>query len=161
MSRFVVVIAFTVGCTMVLSGTASAGGAPTGATSPAAAARGVIANEISGSWAEACSYFMPSFYEPCMQAAAKLDAKHFRFRGSLTLRQTVQKGSRALVAVTGRICPSTGQGCQDNANPSLGMPGPKRSFAAAFAAAIKSSSNSFSPVPCIEIVSRWYVDATQ
>ena len=155
------IIALAIGCVLASPSTAMAAASPGGASSPAAAARGVVRSELSGHWTAACHYFMPRFYKKCGQAAAALGAEHFRLDGSVTLRQTVRQGQRALVAVTGRICPSSGQGgCQRNANAGLGMPGPSRSFAAAFAAAVNPNSTSFSPIPCIETDSRWYVDAT-
>ncbi len=155
------IVALAIACVLAPPSAAVAATTPGGASSPAAAARGVVSTELSGHWTAACQYFMPHFQKTCRQAAATLSGEHFRLHGSVTLRQTVRKGPRALVAVTGRICPPSGQGaCQRNGDPRLGMPGPKRSFAAAFAAAVKANSTSFSPIPCIETDRRWYVDAT-
>jgi uncharacterized protein YjeT (DUF2065 family) len=159
--RRVGIVVLAIGCVLATPSIAVAAVTPRGASSPTAAAGGVVRSELSGDWTAACQYFMPRFYKACRQAAATLGAEHFRLHGSVTLRQTVRNGPRALVAVTGRICPPSGQGtCQRNGDPRLGLPGPKRSFAAAFAAAVSPNSNSFSPIPCIETESHWYVDAT-
>ena len=60
-----------------------------GALSPAAAARGVVDNELAGDWPASCPYFRPNFYAICLQASSKLDAEHFRLHGSVAVRGTV------------------------------------------------------------------------
>jgi hypothetical protein len=131
-----------------------------GALSPAAAARGVVDNELAGDWPASCPYFRPNFYAICLQASSKLDAEHFRLHGSVAVRGTVTQNTRALVEITGHICPPPSAGpCQSSEKPKLGMPGPTRSFAAAYSAAANPNSNAFSPIPCVQVAGRWYVDA--
>lgn len=152
---------WVIGSLLAAPSAAAAATHATGAPSPAVAARVVVTDELAGHWTAACSYFMPNFYRTCQQATAKLDARHFRLHGSVVLHQTVRKDAKALVAVTGHVCPPSGEGaCQGSNDPAVGMPGPNRSFAAAFAAAANPNSNSFSPIPCIETGGRWYVDAS-
>ena len=89
-----------------------------------------------------------------------LDAEHFRLHGSVAVRGTVTQNTRALVEITGHICPPPSAGpCQSSEKPKLGMPGPTRSFAAAYSAAANPNSNAFSPIPCVQVAGRWYVDA--
>ena len=134
--------------------------AKVGALSPAAAARGVVDNELAGDWPASCPYFRPNFYAICLQASSKLDAEHFRLHGSVAVRGTVTQNTRALVEITGHICPPPSAGpCQSSEKPKLGMPGPTRSFAAAYSAAANPNSNAFSPIPCVQVAGRWYVDA--
>jgi hypothetical protein len=120
----------------------------------------VVDNELAGDWPASCPYFRPNFYAICLQASSKLDAEHFRLHGSVAVRGTVTQNTRALVEITGHICPPPSAGpCQSSEKPKLGMPGPTRSFAAAYSAAANPNSNAFSPIPCVQVAGRWYVDA--
>ena len=68
-------------------------------------------------------------------------------------------GSEALVAVTGTMCSKT-TGCVTNSVPSTGMPGAQLSFSQAYGQVLSGTTNSLSPVPCIEENGLWYINAS-
>ena len=59
--------------------------------------------------------------------------------------------------VTGRICVN-GNGCFSNADPSAGMPTPSETFKQAYDSALNAGG--LSPVPCIRVNGKWYVNST-
>ena len=82
----------------------STAASPPGANSPAAAVKASTDDELAGQWAKRCDYTPPGGYSTCLNDAERLMAGHVRALGSATVRQTVTKGNKALVAVTGRVC---------------------------------------------------------
>lgn len=70
----------------------------------------------------------------------------------------VISGKRALVKVTGHVCLSGKSDCQSNSDPEAGMPSGSESFTQAYDKAV--AGNAFSPLPCIKVKGRWYVNGS-
>jgi hypothetical protein len=149
-----------VGC----SGTATSGSGPSSPTAggtasivpghatPADAVEGVIQAELSGNLPQACSYIVPSKRTVCLNS---LNGQTTAPAGQVSVVNVVTSGNQALVAVTGHDCVN-GTQCQSNTDPTVGMPNGSVTFAQAYNEAV--TTGSFSPVPCIEINGKWYVN---
>lgn len=134
------------------SATATPGGAATvapGHDTPEEAADGLIQAELAGNLRLACSYAVPAQQANCRGLQISLPTGHVSVAGALT------SGDRALVEITGHICMS-GNGCQTSTNPSLGLPTGSQTFTQAYNKAL--TSGGFSPVPCLEVSGKWYVN---
>ena len=116
---------------------------------PEQAADGLVQAELAGNLHLACSYAVPSQQASCDSLQISLPKGHVLVVGALT------SGARALVEITGHICMS-GNGCQTSTNPSLGMPTGSQTFMQAYNKAL--TSGEFSPVPCLKVNGKWYVN---
>ena len=125
-----------------------------GYDTPEDAVAGLIQAELSGNWAQACSYLVPSSQSACNQQAPQLSA----FTGNATVDGGIVSGSEALVEVTGSMCGST-MGCNSNSDPSAGMPNDQQTFTEAYDQAVNNNNGGLSPVPCIQENGMWYVNA--
>ncbi len=129
-----------------------AGTSVTGHDTPQAAVSGFSAAELAGNWAQVCTFWTPS-----QQAACQSTKLAHVPTGKITVGNAVVSGNLALVGVTGKVCLSKTQ-CQGNTNPSAGMPTGSVSFQQAYSADL--SGNAFSPVPCIKVDGKWYLNTT-
>jgi len=134
-------------------GQASRSASP-GHNTPQQAAAGVIHAELSGHWSQVCNYLSPSQRSSCV--SLKL-ASSSTMKGEINVVGAVISGDLALVKVTGRIC-ITRNGCFSNADPSAGMPTLSETFKQAYDHALNAGG--LSPVPCIKINGKWYVNST-
>ncbi len=112
---------------------------------------GIIQAELAGHWSQACSYIAPAARATCN--GVKLTTKP---TGKATVDGVVVSGRLALVKVTGKICLSGNTECQSNANPEEGLPTGSETFKQAYDKGL--SDNAFSPVPCIKVNGKWYVN---
>ena len=120
-----------------------------GHDTPEQAADGLIQAEQAGNQRLLCSYAVPSQQANCRSLQIFVLKGHISVVGALT------SGDRALVEITGHTC-WAGNGCQDSTDPSLGMPGGSLTFTQAYNKAL--TSNEFSPVPCLKVNGKWYVN---
>ena len=130
-----------------------------GASSPAEAVKGFVQSAVAGKWSAFCDYWVPASHASCVKETDAFAARHARFTGTVAVHRTVTDGTKALVAVTGRVCPPGG-GCQKGNDANSGMPHGSFSFADAWAAVTSGNGSQFSPVPCVEVGDRWYADAS-
>ena len=161
-----VLVAGLAGCSAAASsstGTASAAGRATssgsaasaaavvasGHDTPEQAADGLIQAEQAGNQRLLCSYAVSSQQANCRSLQTFVAKGHISVVGALTA------GDRALVEITGHTC-WAGNGCQDSTNPSLGMPTGSLTFTQAYNKAL--TSDEFSPVPCLKVNGKWYVN---
>jgi hypothetical protein len=135
------------------AGQASRSASP-GHNTPQQAAAGVIHAELSGHWSQVCNYLSPSQRSSC--ASLKLSSSS-TMKGKINVVGAVISGDLALVKVTGRMC-ITRNGCFSNADPSAGMPTSSETFKQAYDNALNAGG--LSPVPCIKINGKWYVNST-
>jgi hypothetical protein len=143
--------------------TAGAGtgtGSETGSTAggfgtPQQVVTGFVQTELAGHWSKLCSYFPPAKRSGCTSDAARLKGKP---TGKLTVDGAVISGKRALVKVTGHVCLSGKSDCQSNSDPEAGMPSGSETFTQAYDKAV--AGNAFSPLPCIKVKGRWYVNGS-
>lgn len=135
-----------------------------GASSPAKVVTGFFSEMTRSHVEAACSYLPPgSPRETCLSDATQLPPGT-KASGAFHVVRTVVKGSKALVALTGRVCtdvPGGSSQCNVTTNPNSGMPSAKVSFAAAYAAALAGDQNGIGPVPCVKVDGRWYDAASQ
>jgi hypothetical protein len=129
-----------------------AGASASGHDTPQAAVSGFSAAELAGNWTRVCSFWMPS-----QQARCKTVKLAHVPTGKITVGDAVISGNLALVQVTGKVCLSKSQ-CQGNTNPTTGMPTGSVSFQQAYSADL--NGNAFSPVPCIKVDGKWYLNTT-
>ena len=129
-----------------------AGASAAGHDTPQAAVSGFSQAELAGNWAQVCSFWMPS-----QQATCRSTKLAHVPTGKVTVGNAVISGDLALVGVTGKVCLSKNQ-CQGNTNPSAGMPTGSVSFQQAYSADL--NGNAFSPVPCIRVDGKWYLNTT-
>ena len=141
---------------------ASTAGAGTGTGSvaggfgtPQQVVTGFVQTELAGHWSKLCSYFPPAKRSGCTSDAASLSGKP---TGKLTVDGAVISGKRALVKVTGHVCLSGKSDCQGNSDPEAGMPSGSETFTQAYDKAVAGSA--FSPLPCIKVKGRWYVNGS-
>ena len=141
---------------------ASTAGAGTGTGSvaggfgtPQQVVTGFVQTELAGHWSKLCSYFPPAKRSGCTSDAASLSGKP---TGKLTVDGAVISGKRALVKVTGHVCLSGKSDCQGNSDPEAGMPSGSETFTQAYDKAV--AGNAFSPLPCIKVKGRWYVNGS-
>jgi len=140
-----------------VAGGATISGPPASATAvvvpghdtPEQAADGLIQAEQAGNQRLLCSYAVPSQQANCRSLQIFAAKGHISVVGALT------SGDRALVEITGHTC-WAGNGCQDSTNPSLGMPTGSLTFTQAYNKAL--TSDEFSPVPCLKVNGKWYVN---
>lgn len=125
-----------------------------GHNTPQQAAAGVIHAELSGHWSQVCDYLSPNQRSSCV--SLKLSSSS-TVKGKINVVGAVISGDLALVKVTGRIC-INGNGCVSNADPSAGMPTSSETFKQAYDNALNAGG--LSPVPCIKINGKWYVNST-
>jgi hypothetical protein len=136
------------------SATARPGGVATvapGHDTPEEAADGLIQAELAGNLRLACSYAVPAQQANCRGVQVPLPKGHVSVVGALT------SGNRALVEITGQIC-LTGIGCKTSTNPSLGLPTGSQTFTHAYNKTL--TSGGFSPVPCLKVNGKWYVNTS-
>ena len=159
---FVSILAVCAGCSSGGNGTLSGGGTISpGHGSPEAAVDGILTALKSGSTTAWCAYFNPSDKSECDQDSSALA---LNITGNYSIKNQVIQGSQALVAITGNLCfhgNATGTTllqCANNSNASTGMPPGAGSFSQAYAATANASSDTLSPVPCIEVDGSWYVN---
>jgi len=112
----------------------------------------MIQDEFAGNWTQMCSYLAPSQRSLCSGLKSSTIPT-----GKITVDGAVISGNLALVKVTGKAC-FGGNGCQRNSNPSLGLPTGSETFKQAYDKQLRD--NGFSPVPCIKVNGKWYVNAT-
>ena len=141
---------------------ASTAGAGTGTGSvaggfgtPQQVVTGFVQTELAGHWSKLCSYFPPAKRSGCTSDAGHLSGKP---TGKLTVDGAVISGKRALVKVTGHVCLSGKSDCQGNSDPEAGMPSGSETFTQAYDKAV--AGNAFSPLPCIKVKGRWYVNGS-
>jgi len=139
---------------------ASTAGAGTGSTAagfgtPQQVVTGFVQTELAGHWSKLCSYFPPAKRTGCSTATGALSGKP---TGKLTVDGAVVSGKRALVKVTGHVCLSGKSDCQSNSDPEAGMPSGSETFTQAYDKAV--AGNAFSPLPCIKVKGRWYVNGS-
>ena len=120
-----------------------------GHDTPEQAADGLIQAEQAGNQRLLCSYAAPS------QQAYCRSLQIFSLKGHVSVVGALTSGDRALVEITGDTC-WPGGGCQTNADPSLGMPTASLTFTQAYDKAL--TSGEFSPVPCLKVNGKWYVN---
>jgi hypothetical protein len=116
---------------------------------PEEAADGLIQAELAGNLRLACSYAAPAQQASCRGLQITLPKGHVSVVGALT------SGDRALVEITGQICMS-GNGCERSTNARLGLPKGSQTFTQAYDKAL--TSGGFSPVPCLKVNGKWYVN---
>jgi hypothetical protein len=116
---------------------------------PEDAADGLLQAELAGNLRLACSYAVPSQQANCRGLQISLPKGRVSVVGALT------SGDRALVEITGHIC-MAGNGCQTSTDPFLGMPKGSQTFSQAYDKAF--TSGEFSPVPCLKVNGKWYVN---
>jgi hypothetical protein len=162
-------LAVTAGCSASASSSTGQAGGTAGATTPAAgqgagtsvssghdtpqdAVSGVSAAELAGNWPLVCTFWMPAQQATCknMKPAAKPT-------GKVTVGGTVVSGDLALVGVTGKVC-FTGNHCQGNTDPVAGMPTGSLTFKQAYDKDLNGTA--FSPVPCIRVNGKWYINTS-
>jgi hypothetical protein len=137
------------------------------ANSPQATVKAYVAALTSGANpASACAYLIPASQSSCQSAISKAaqqgEAITYSYR-SFELGYTAIHGSQALVGSTyTQFCVVTGaKNCApDVTNPKTVFES-GISFAALWTQTQQggSSSSSFSPVPCIVLNGKWYIDA--
>jgi hypothetical protein len=159
---FVSIMAVCAGCSSGGNGTLSGGGSVSpGHNSPEAAVDGILTALETGSSSAWCEYFNPSDRTQCDQDSSALA---LNITGNYSIKNQVIQGNQALVAITGNLCfhgNATGTTllqCASNSTASTGMPPGAGSFSQAYAATANASSNTLSPVPCIEVDGSWYVN---
>jgi hypothetical protein len=130
------------------------GSVAAGFATPQQVVTGFVQTELAGQWAKLCSYFPPAKRSGCASAGG-LSGKP---TGKLTVDGAVISGKRALVKVTGHVCLSGKSDCQSNSDPEAGMPSGSETFTQAYDKAVAGSA--FSPLPCIKVKGRWYVNGS-
>jgi hypothetical protein len=161
---FVSILAICAGCSSggngVLSGNGGGKVSP-GHSSPEAAVDGILTALMSGSSTAWCDYFNPSDRSECDQDS---NALALNITGNYSIKSEVIQGDQALVALTGSLCfhgNATGTTllqCATNTSAGTGMPPGAGSFSQAYAATANASSDTLSPIPCIEVSAAWYVN---
>ena len=131
------------------------GSVAAGFATPQQVVTGFVQTELAGHWSKLCSYFPPAKRSGCSSAAGGMSGKP---TGKLTVDGAVISGKRALVKVTGHVCLSGKSDCQSNSDPQAGMPRGSETFTQAYAKAV--AGNAFSPLPCIKVKGRWYVNGS-
>jgi hypothetical protein len=131
------------------------GSVAAGFATPQQVVTGFVQTELAGQWAKLCSYFPPAKRSGCTSSAGGLSGKP---TGKLTVDGAVISGKRALVKVTGHVCLSGKSDCQSNSDPEAGMPSGSETFTQAYDKAV--AGNAFSPLPCIKVKGRWYVNGS-
>jgi hypothetical protein len=131
------------------------GAAASGVATPQQVVTGFVQTELAGHWSKLCSYLPPGKRSSCTSGAASLSGKP---TGMLTVDGAVISGKRALVKVTGHLCLPGNTDCQSNSDPEAGMPSGSETFTQAYDKAV--AGNGFSPLPCIKIKGRWYVNGS-
>lgn len=156
------ILAVCAGCSSGGNGTLSGGGTISpGHGTPEAAVAGILTSLMSGSSTAWCAYFNPSDRSECDQDS---NALALNITGNYAIKSQVIQGSQALVALTGNLCfhgNATGTTllqCATNTNAGTGMPPGAGSFSQAYAATANASSDTLSPIPCIEVTGAWYVN---
>ncbi len=134
------------------TGTSSTGG---GVATPEQVVTGFVQTELAGHWSKLCPYFPPGKRSSCSSDAGSLSGKP---TGKLTVGSAVVSGKRALVPVTGHICLSGKSDCQSNTDPEAGLPSGSETFTQAYDKSV--AGNVFSPVPCVKVNGRWYVNGS-
>jgi hypothetical protein len=111
----------------------------------------------------ACGYAVPSDQAACESEVAQNGNQHAMPPGDsydgFTIGYTLIDGHRALVGSTGQLCVLTqAQTCVSNSDPAAVLDSGK-SFAALWIRAVHGlSDDAYSPVPCVQINGRWYLD---
>jgi hypothetical protein len=134
---------------------AGARSAAAGFATPRAAVAGFVRTELAGHWTQLCSYFPPGKRSACVSGSGSISGKP---TGKLTVGSAVVSGKRAMVRVTGHICLSGKTDCQGNTNPEAGLPTGSETFTQAYDKAV--AGGAFSPVPCVKVNGRWYVNGS-
>jgi hypothetical protein len=137
------------------AGAATSGTGAAGVGTPQQVVTGFVQTELAGHWSKLCPYFPPGKRSSCSSDAGGLSGKP---TGKLTVGRAVISGKRALVRVTGHICLSGKSDCQSNTDPEAGLPTGSETFTQAYDKAV--AGNVFSPVPCIKVNGKWYVNGS-
>jgi MFS family permease len=131
-----------------------------GHDSPAAAVSGFIGDSLLGAYKGLCGYYLPSEQDWCLQHEPHGRAES----GSAAIGEVVVHGTRAIVAVVGRICvlkapAQSGPPCLSNSSPYISL-SRGTSFAEAFN---KASMASYRGLmwSCEEVHGAWYVAFTK
>jgi hypothetical protein len=155
----------TIACTVIPTSTmtkldytcpAAAGPQPSSVTpgqdTPQAVVAAIYQAEITGDWTTACGLVTPDVQATCNSLEdgnpAADSGSHF------TVGRAVIQGNEALVEVRGSMCFSGSCG-QVQA-----MPASPGDFQTVFDSVVASSASILSPVPCVNIGSKWYVKLT-
>lgn len=158
------ILAVCGGCSITGSGILSGNDKGTispGHGSPEAAVDGMLISLMTGHSTAWCTYFNPSDTRECQQDSTEVELD---ITGSYSIKSQVIQGAEALVSLTGNLCfhgnasGTTLLQCATNSNPSTGMPPGAGSFSRTYTATANAPSDSLSPVPCIEVNRRWYVN---
>ena len=120
-------------------------------TSPGAAVKGFLGDELLGDSAGVCSYVLPDEQQTCVEMADGQTTIPSTQGTSLGTAQPIVNGTLALVPIVGKLCIS-GQ-CQTYTASGLT---PGTSFQQAFQQAMNSSAGG-NLIPCEEIGNSWYV----
>jgi hypothetical protein len=135
---------------------AAAGSAAAGSATPREAVAGFVQTELAGHWKQLCSYLPPGMRSACISGSTSISGKP---TGKLTVGSAVVSGQRAMVPVTGHICLPGRSDCLGNTNPEAGLPTGSETFTQAYDKAV-AAGGGFSPVPCIKVNGRWYVNGS-
>jgi hypothetical protein len=138
----------------------SAAAAPVpGHATPEEAVAGVFQDERSGNLAHSCTYLEPATQASCNQAASQVSAPPI-VSGQVRIVGAVISGRYALVQVTGDTCSSSNV-CVHNSNPDFDMPVGSGTFMATYNKLLNTIGDTLSPVPCVRVSNRWYVNEEQ
>ncbi|MGO8824344.1 MAG: G1 family glutamic endopeptidase [Acidimicrobiales bacterium] len=123
-----------------------------GNNSPKAAVDGFLSDVLANNDQGACLYVQPSSQQICDSSPGGTTS------GTFSIRSQVIDGTEALVSFTGNACQDGS--CASNGNPNAGMPPGAGSFADAYSAAVsaESSDTTLSPLPCVQVNGKWYVN---
>jgi hypothetical protein len=145
----------TAATTASASTATGSGAAASGVGTPQQVVTGFIRTELAGHWSKLCSYFPPGKRSGCSKDAGSLSGKP---TGKLTVDGAVISGKRALVKVTGHFCLPGNTDCPSNSDPEAGLPSGSETFTQAYNKAV--AGGGFSPLPCIKVKGRWYVNGS-
>jgi hypothetical protein len=149
------VLAVTAGCSSA-SSSGPARSAAAGSATPREAVAGFVQTELAGHWTQVCSYLPPGKRSACISGSTSISGKP---AGKLTVGSAVVSGQRAMVPVTGHICLPGKSDCLGNTNPEAGLPTGSETFTQAYDKAV-APGGGFSPLPCIKVNGRWYVNGS-
>lgn len=139
----------------VSSSSSVASGSPSAAASntPLAVAREFIAAVRAHDGAGACALVVPSGQAQCNSQFAPLLAQ--ATFSNPAFHQTVVRGDRALVSITGQLC--IAGHCQGATDPDSGMPSATLTFDQAWALTKTPSTLATAASPCQQVNGKWYV----
>ena len=134
---------------------AGAGFAAAGFATPREAVSGFVRTELAGHWSQLCPYFPPGKRSACISGAANLSGKP---TGKLTVGGAVISGKPGHGAGHRAHLP-VGQDRLPGQHRPQGRPATgSETFTQAYDKAV--AGGGFSPVPCIKVHGRWYVNGS-